>query len=529
MTIKGFFKENPVRFILLFCGAVFVPAAAIGVTWLTALMTTAVKKWQPALAFWLAAVSAILFLANYLVQGWVTSLSAKQEEEYNVTLRRGINQHYFYDGADHKVAQVQNRLTNDLVQANEDYFAAWLNVIMGISFFVSVFILLVSFHWLLLVTVILMSVVSLILPKLLEKQLQTATIHLSEANKFYLDSLEKWLSGLAEIRRYLAGGKLFKVMQTSSKKLEDANVKQIGVRQILRVITGTVSGIFSFLLFVLAGWLITHNQVQFGVFIAVGNCQYYLSSSIQQIIGAYGQIKGVKTLRDKITVSASPVAKTEMKNVETPVALATSDLSLKFPNGESLVFPDIDVKKGEKILLTGDSGAGKTTLFKLLLGEIKPATGKVIFKDEAGQGIKPDLSKIGYIPQQPVLFPATIADNMTMFNAKLKQNLAPLVEKVQFADDVAKFSAGLDEEINLNKLNISGGQRQKIVLVRALVHQSEIILIDEGTSAIDQRATMEILRQVTKSDATVLFIAHSFNAEMKDLFDREIHLVKNKK
>ncbi|BDR60990.1 hypothetical protein KIM322_12510 [Lactobacillus xylocopicola] len=109
---------------------------------------------------------------------------------------------------------------------------------------------------------------------------------------------------------------------------------------------------------------------------------------------------------------------------------------------------------------------------------------------------------------------------------ELKQSVPALVEKVQLAGDITKFNQGLDEQIDLNKLNISGGQRQKIVLARALAHQSEIILIDEGTSAIDQKATMEILKIVTATPATVIFIAHSFNAQMTQLFDREIHLEK---
>ena len=78
----------------------------------------------------------------------------------------------------------------------------------------------------------------------------------------------------------------------------------------------------------------------------------------------------------------------------------------------------------------------------------------------------------------------------------------------------------------MDKLNISGGQRQKIVLARAKVHDSDIILIDEGTSAIDQKATMDILHNLLKSKATIVFIAHNFNTKMRELFDREIHLVK---
>ena len=67
----------------------------------------------------------------------------------------------------------------------------------------------------------------------------------------------------------------------------------------------------------------------------------------------------------------------------------------------------------------------------------------------------------------------------------------------------------LKQKLNLNKLNVSGGQRQKIVLARSKVYDSKLILIDEGTSAIDQAATMRILKRLVKTDATIVFIAHN--------------------
>ena len=199
---------------------------------------------------------------------------------------------------------------------------------------------------------------------------------------------------------------------------------------------------------------------------------------------------------------------------------------MQFPNGEKLAFAHLQIKQGEKILLTGDSGAGKSTLFKLILGELKPSEGNVVYKDQNGKEIVPDLSKIGYIPQNPVVFPATIEDNITMFNEKLDNRVDQAVKEVDFDTDISKFKDGLNEELDLDKLNISGGQRQKIVLARAKVHNSDIILIDEGTSAIDQNATMDILKNLVKSKATIVFIAHNFNEGMRQLFDREIHLVK---
>ena len=111
-----------------------------------------------------------------------------------------------------------------------------------------------------------------------------------------------------------------------------------------------------------------------------------------------------------------------------------------------------------------------------------------------------------------------------MFNSKLKNKVLDYVKDVSFESDIRKMPLGLKTELNLQKLNISGGQRQKIVLARACVHDDDFILIDEGTSAIDTKATLDILKKLLDGPYTVIFIAHNFNEEMNSLFDREIHL-----
>lgn len=527
MTIKDFYKQNPLRFMILILITVLEWTLPIVTTQLIMLETTAIQQQKFQQFLIINVISFMPFLFQYIIQGLHAFLLSKQQEEFNFHIRKRSVSHFYADQKEHSVAQIQNRLTNDLNQSQENYFAPFFSLIGGVINLVSVVVLLISLHWSLLLTIILMVAISLVLPKLLEKPLQNSMTKISKSNSQYLDCLEKWLNGLEELQRYFAGGKLFKVTNDAAKELEDAYVKQNGVSQLLSIINGLVSVSFSLILFLLAGYLFQAKIVAFGAITGVGNCNFYLRQSIQIIVSRYGQIKGSKTLNQEIAQTAAAVKKEQAEEVATPASLSTHDLSLQFPNGESLIFPDINIKSGEKVLLTGDSGAGKSTLFKLILGEIKPTSGQIIFKDKDGAVVNPDMSKIGYIPQDPVLFPVSIADNMTMFVDKLKSALPSLVEKVQLAGDIAKFDEGLNQKIDLNKLNISGGQRQKIVLVRALVHQSEIILIDEGTSAIDQQATMQILHEVKSTPATVIFIAHSFNEQMKQLFDREIHLVKN--
>ncbi len=303
-------------------------------------------------------------------------------------------------------------------------------------------------------------------------------------------------------------------------------MKQTGYIKLLEAVNGIVSALFGLILFILAGVLVKQGSITIGALMIVGNFRFYLNQGINMVTSGRGAMKGTIKLIDEVDQLASKVEVSKEKQGVVPASIETHDLKLQFPNGEKLAFADLQINQGEKILLTGDSGDGKSTLFKLILGELKPSEGNVVYKDQNGKEIVPDLSKIGYIPQNPVVFPATIEDNITMFNEKLDNRVDQAVKEVDFDTDISKFKDGLNEELDLDKLNISGGQRQKIVLARAQVHDSDIILIDEGTSAIDQNATMDILQHLVKSKATIVFIAHNFNEGMRKMFDREIHLVK---
>ena len=526
MNLKQFVKIHPFRFALFVLGSIVVPAIAIFSTYLTQTLTNVIlaRNWHEFIL--IAIVCFIIMLISYFLLPIVQNLDNYLQQDLNQQVRAKIVKHYYDDQKQHTVADMQNRLTNDLTLINENYFTNLFGVIYGTVLIISVVIYLILLSWQLLIVICIMVAVSLLLPKLTEKPLQKANQMISDSNQAYLDTLNDWLSGLEQIRQFMAGAKLFSVTANASKKLEDANVKQTGYIKLLEAVNGIVSALFGLILFILAGVLVKQGSITIGALMIVGNFRFYLSQGINMVTSGRGAMKGTTKLIDEVDQSASKVEVPKEKQGVVPASIETHDLKLQFPNGEKLAFPDLRINQGEKILLTGDSGAGKSTLFKLILGELKPSEGNVVYKDQNGKEIVPDLSKIGYIPQNPVVFPATIEDNITMFNEKLDNRVDQAVKEVDFDTDISKFKDGLNEELDLDKLNISGGQRQKIVLARAKVHNSDIILIDEGTSAIDQNATMDLLKNLVKNKATIVFIAHNFNEGMRQLFDREIHLVK---
>ncbi|MCT7756586.1 MAG: ABC transporter ATP-binding protein/permease [Lactobacillus iners] len=523
MSFKDLYAVNRIRMISLLVLEFLTSGLIIGVSYINTYQITAIKnrKWQQFI--FLITLSLILFIISYaslnICQYWIE----KQIQQYNHKIRFKIVNHYFYDNKAHNAAEVQNRLTNDLNLIKDSKLAVYTDIPYYLAQIIFASIGLLLFHWSLLIVVLILGTLSFYLPKFLHPAMQAAALKLSQANKQYLDTAEKWLDGLSVLQRFSVGAQLSRIMDNASDTLESANIARASTMQGLAVLNKATSALLQFALLAVTAVLVTNHTVVFGVIVTVESFSSYINMSVKMLATELGQIHSVDSLSNEVNADTAVVE--HIGNLQSPASLTTKNVSVKFSNGKIIEFPNLNIKSGEKVLLTGDSGTGKTTLFKVLLGKIKLHTGTINFKNKYGTDIKINKVKIRYIPQDPILFPDSIENNITMFNSKLKKKVLDYVKDVSFESDIRKMPLGLKTKLNLQKLNISGGQRQKIVLARACIHDDDFILIDEGTSAIDKKATLDILKKLLNSPYTVIFIAHNFNDEMYSLFDREIHLV----
>ena len=159
-------------------------------------------------------------------------------------------------------------------------------------------------------------------------------------------------------------------------------------------------------------------------------------------------------------------------------AIELEDVSFTYPKKFSPVIHGVNMTfaAGKVTALIGDSGAGKSTLLKILAGLLTPTTGEVKFPDE----------KISYVPQMPHLFNATLKENFTMFG---QLNDARLPE----------FLSALNLPLNLNDARkLSRGQLQRLGLIRALLKDSPIILLDEPTAGLDEITEQKVLALIKK-------------------------------
>ncbi len=194
---------------------------------------------------------------------------------------------------------------------------------------------------------------------------------------------------------------------------------------------------------------------------------------------------------------------------------------LTFSRASKIILKDININisKGEKVIITGQSGSGKSTLLKILMNYYKDYEGRILVDNHNINGL--DL-KINYISQNEKLFTDTLYNNIVFDNS----NDFNKIVDICYIDELIDSHLGYNKILNEDGFNISGGQKQRIVLARTLIKPFDILLIDEGLNQIDVNLERKILKKIFKvyKDKTIIIISHRL--ENLDLYDRLITIEK---
>ncbi|MDF7638333.1 ABC transporter ATP-binding protein [Lactobacillus sp. ESL0791] len=471
--------------------------------------------------FWMViqVIAGILSTAFYSLAVYSSS---RQVQDYLHQVRDELMHHYYGSGKS-KLSEMENELGNNMKILADNYAQPWFSIFENVLIVAMSIGVLVSLHWILILATVIVAIIVMLLPKIMKKPMAKATADASRQNSRFLDTIEHWLSGLSELRRYRAFPRMNKELDRDSQKLAQANIKKENLHGIAIGINGIGNVLGQIGISGLALVLFFNHQIDLGGWIiATGFCSSVFNG-LWEIVDAITAINSTKELRNETVKLRVP----ESLPATVPVnSLQVKDLVVKYQNGEKISYPDFTIKPGDKVLLTGDSGSGKSTLFKVLLGELEPQQGQVSYLTAKGKAITPKKAQVSYIAQDGSLFPSNITDNITMFANKLKAKVPQVAQQMQLVPDLANFPAGLETQVDLIQNNLSGGQKQKVVLARAKIHEVPMVLLDEATSAIDSRATAKIVHELLQSKQTLLMIAHNFSPELIAQFDYQIHLEK---
>ena len=419
---------------------------------------------------------------------------------------------------DKQAGQLVSLVTND-IELLEVFYAHTIAPIM-IAFFTSAILLLVFGHlsgWFVVVALAAYLTVGVILPiittKLAREDGRRYRELVGEMNDFFLDSVR----GMKEIQLFGYAKQRLDEIQQRSQKIDTAFERIKNQEAKVRVYTEVAVSAFNIIMLFTGLILFSLDKIDFSAFL-IG--VILLMSSYGPVIALSNLSSNLlQTLASGERVLSLLAEEPELKDVESAVDL--KDVSridvenVSFAYGEEQILSDVSlsVKKGEILGIHGRSGSGKSTLLKLLMRFYDPKSGSIKINGETLPNINTCSLRdnMAYITQQTYIFNETIEENIRL--ARRDATLEEIMEaakKASIHDFILSLPEGYQTKMTELGGNLSDGEKQRIGIARAFLHNAPIILLDEPTSNLDSLNEAMILKSLlnVKAEKLIILVSH---------------------
>ncbi|MGC4036814.1 MAG: ABC transporter ATP-binding protein [Chitinophagaceae bacterium] len=275
-----------------------------------------------------------------------------------------------------------------------------------------------------------------------------------------------------------------------------------------------VLGLFILILMRKSSETSPENVILIGAFLAA---MYKIIPGVVKMVTLSGQVSAYKFAIDGL----APIAQVQQDagaQIASIDSIQLRNIWFSYKRRTILKEFSLSLKKGDFLIITGDSGIGKTTILKLLLGYLSPERGEIVFNEKSidKKGIENYRSHIAYIKQQSFLIHDTLLRNITLqensYDVKRLQNA---LEISGLNSIIETWPERLNKIITENGKNISGGQRQRIALARAIYKKAGLIILDEPFNELDEGSEKELLdrlKDFSQTDGMVILITHNKQA-----------------
>ena len=419
---------------------------------------------------------------------------------------------------DKQAGQLVSLVTND-IELLEVFYAHTIAPIM-IAFFTSAILLLVFGHlsgWFVLVALAAYLTVGVILPiittKLAREDGRRYRELVGEMNDFFLDSVR----GMKEIQLFGYAKQRLDEIQQRSQKIDTAFERIKDQEAKVRVYTEVAVSVFNIIMLFTGLILFSLDKIDFSAFL-IG--VILLMSSYGPVIALSNLSSNLlQTLASGERVLSLLAEEPELKDVESAVDLkevSRIDVeNVSFAYGEEQILSDVSlsVKKGEILGIHGRSGSGKSTLLKLLMRFYDPKSGSIKINGESLPNINTRSLRdnMAYITQQTYIFNETIEENIRL--ARRDATLDEIMEaakKASIHDFILSLPEGYQTKMTELGGNLSDGEKQRIGIARAFLHNAPIILLDEPTSNLDSLNEAMILKSLlnVKAEKLIILVSH---------------------
>lgn len=445
---------------------------------------------------------------------------------------RGTINHNIEDYEKKNTADYISVVTNDVKMLEDNFLLPLFEVIQYTVIFISSFVLMIYFDIIVTICVVAAIAVMILVPSLLGGTLEKKQNMFSSKLADFTANLKDILSGFEIIKSY-------SMVKSVIQRFDKVNTETINSKYSVDRLFALNEGLSAFLalmvqivvLFLSAYFIIT-GRITVGTLLGMVQVSSNLANPLIMIFTNVPKMKSVRPIVEKLeNISKHSLTPPKKENIATYKShICAKDLSFSY-DGKKEALSGIDclIEKGKKYVIVGKSGCGKSTLIKLLSGYYSTYTGEILYDDTEYHMLDKDnvvqLSSI--IHQNIYMFDETIYDNICLHEHYPEEQIERVIADSGLTEFISELPTGLQYQVGENGSNLSGGQKQRIAVARALIRNKPILILDEGTSAIDMQTAYDIENRLLKmEDLTLITITHHLEPNLLDKYD-EIFYMQN--
>ena len=328
------------------------------------------------------------------------------------------------------------------------------------------------------------------------------------------------INGMQEIKLHNAEKQKRWNWEFLQARLFKISMKSLTLEQTQTIGSNFINEIKNILISIFSAKLVIDGQITLGMMMSISYIIGQLNSPIQQLIGFVYSVQDAKIALERLSEihnreDEEPLDQEKFSQIPDNSELNINNISFRYIGSSEEVIKNLSVKIPENKItaIVGASGSGKTTLMKILLKFYEPNEGSINFGSVNLSNISQKVwrEKCGVVMQEGYIFNDSIANNIAIGEDFIDQNrLTEAVDIANIKDFVESLPLGFNTKVGMEGVGMSTGQKQRLLIARAVYKNPDIICFDEATSALDSKSERIIMENLNRffKDRTAIVIAH---------------------
>ncbi|MDO4276299.1 MAG: ABC transporter ATP-binding protein [Eubacteriales bacterium] len=486
---------------------------------------------------YLAGLGIIGFLEAYCGKLLLRNVSVHLRERiFTGVIKRSPDSYHSQNTADYLSA-----LVNDVKIIEENYLIPLLICSQMLVLFLTTLGILFYLSPLVTAVLLVFLILMFLIPALLGKNMQKRQDAYSEKLAGFTSQTKDYLNGYEIIQGYSLFSYIYRKFFRINKETADKKFSADKLLAVNESFSDVLSSLSITVIIFLAAYLMMTEKITMGTLLALVQLSGTFVTPVVLLMQNAPKIASIKPILERLNTLQKPAEKHPESDHTEPDAyfcdtapghfrhsLLCSQVTFGYDqNNPVLRQLSLRIDAGKKYALLGESGCGKTTLIKLLTGYSKDFAGTISYDGRSVSDMPfTEINRlVSVIHQNVFLFDTDIAENICLGQNYPDHVLQQVLDESGVAQFLPDLENGLHTKAGENGNNLSGGQKQRIAIARALIRNTPILIIDEGTSAVDIQASYEIEQKLLRrKELTVICITHHMNEFLEPCYDKILHM-----